>query len=136
MSIHRLFVKIWKTRDIPPDWGLGLIILLSKSYILDKPEEFRPIALGSTCAKFFFSGLANRLHDFFVNNEMIKRAIQKGFIKGVCGCLDHTFSLWETLKHAKHCKRSIVTSWIYLATAYGRFRHTLIQIRVMVVSCS
>ena len=52
--IHKIFVKIWKTRDIPPDWGLALIILLSKSDVLDKPDEFRPIALGSTCAKICF----------------------------------------------------------------------------------
>ena len=58
---------------------------------------------------------------------MIKTAIQKGFVQGVCGCLDHTFSLWETLKHAKKCKRSIVTSWIDLANAYGSVRHNLIQ---------
>ena len=125
--IHKIFVKIWKSRDIPSDWGLGLIILLSKSDILDNPAEFRPIALGSTLAKIFFSGLSNRLHDYFVNNNMIKRNIQKGFIRQVCGCLDHTFSLWETLKHAKNSKRSIVTAWIDLANAYGSVRHNLIQ---------
>ena len=125
--LHKIFVKIWKTKDIPSPWGLALIILLAKSDIFNKPEEFRPIALGSCAAKIFFSGLSNRVHDFFVLNEFIKRMIQKGFLRGVCGCIDHTFSLWEALKHAMRCKRSIVTSWIDLRNAYGSVRHNLIQ---------
>ncbi|MCP4502646.1 MAG: hypothetical protein GY822_22080, partial [Deltaproteobacteria bacterium] len=105
----------------------AIMILLGKSDISYLPSEFRPIALGSTCGKIFFTGLFNRLHDYFINNNYIQRNIQKGFMKWVCGCLDHTFSLWETLKHAKHNKRSIVTSWIDLKNAYGSVSHNLIQ---------
>ena len=67
------------------------------------------------------------MHDYFVDNEYIRRETQKGFIKGVPGCLDHTFSLWETLLNVKTHKRSIVSSWIDLANAYGSVRHNLIQ---------
>ena len=64
---------------------------------------------------------------FFVFYDFIQRMIQKGFIKGVCGCIDHTFSLWEALKHALRCKRSLCTSWIDLRNAYGSVRHNMIQ---------
>ncbi len=125
--IHTIFKRIWKSRDIPTDWGIALLILISKSGELHNPAEFRPIALGPSCAKIFFSCFANRLHDFFINNNIIRRDIQKGFIQRVCGCLDHTFSLWESLRHAKRNKRSIVTSFIDLKNAYGSVRHNLIQ---------
>ena len=78
-------IKIWKTKDVPTNWGLAFILLLSKSDILNLPSEFRPIAIGSTGGKLFFSGVANRTHDYFVDNEYIRRETQKGFINGVPG---------------------------------------------------
>ena len=68
-----------------------------------------------------------RFHDFFTQNNYIKREIQKGFMRFVPGCLDHTFAQWESFKNAKTAKRSIVSSWIDLRNAYGSVPHNLIQ---------
>ena len=62
-----------------------------------------------------------------VGNGYIDRSVQKGFLSGVPGCVDHSFTLWEALKRAKTSRTQIVTTWIDLANAYGSVRHNLIQ---------
>ena len=62
-----------------------------------------------------------------IQNHYITRDLQKGFLFGVPGCLEHSFTLMEALTEAKECHRQIVVSWIDLANAYGSVRHNLIQ---------
>ena len=64
-----------------------------------------------------------------LDNGNISRHIQKCFLTGIAGCLEHTFVLMEALelKDAKESARQIVVSWIDLANAYGSVRHNLIQ---------
>jgi hypothetical protein len=125
--LHKLSWRIWKTKSVPDDWAVAFIILLAKSGKLDVASEFRPIAIGSTAGKIFFSVLSDRLQRFLVDNDYIKRSVQKGFLSGVPGCIDHAFALAEALKDAKREKRALVTTWIDLANAYGSVRHNLIQ---------
>ena len=61
-----------------------------------------------------------------MKNKFISN-IQKGFLFGVPGCIEHSFSLWEALRDAKDGKRAIVLSWLDLANAYGSVMHNLIQ---------
>ena len=62
-----------------------------------------------------------------VRNDYIPRIVQKGFLSGVSGCVEHSFMLFEALKEAKDEQRQIVVAWIDLANAYGSVRHNLIQ---------
>jgi len=77
--------------------------------------------------KIFFSILSDRLQAYMLQNGYIIREIQKGFLTGVAGCLEHAFALYEALREAKEHTRQIVTCWIDLANAYGSVRHNLIQ---------
>lgn len=125
--LHKIITKIYKSQDIPEDWALAYVVLLQKSEDLSKPEEFRPIAITNTVGKIFFSILSCRLQKYMVKNRFIKSNIQKGFLFGVPGCVEHAFTLVEALRNAKMEKRAIVVSWIDLANAYGSVRHNLIQ---------
>ena len=125
--LHKIFLKIWKTGEVPADWAVAYIALLAKSADLTSPAEFRPIAVTNTSGKIFFSIVSDRLQFYLVDNEYIKRRIQKGFLAGVAGCVEHTFGLWEALRNAKENQRAFVTTWIDLANAYGSVRHNLIQ---------
>ena len=89
--------------------------------------EFRPIAITSTVGKIFFSVVAKRLQLFMIKNNFISRGIQKGFLAGVPGCIEHTFALFEALRDAKTYHRQLVITWLDLANAYGSVRHNLIQ---------
>jgi len=125
--VVKLGRKIWKKKDIPADWARAYIILLAKSEDLKSLSEFRPIAITSTVGKIFFSVISDRLQFFMIQNHYITRDLQKGFLFGVPGCLEHSFTLMEALREAKECHRQIVVSWIDLANAYGSVRHNLIQ---------
>jgi hypothetical protein len=127
-TAHQIFLKIFRDKDIPRDWAIAFVVLLQKlKDVLDQPSEFRPIAITNTLGKIFFSILSERLQKFLVKNKYIKTSIQKGFLAGVPGCVEHVFSLWEALREAKDEHRAIVISWLDLANAYGSVMHNLIQ---------
>jgi len=127
-TAHQIFLKIFRDKDIPRDWAIAFVVLLQKlKDVLDQPSEFRPIAITNTLGKIFFSIISERLQKFLVKNKYIKTTIQKGFLAGVPGCVEHVFSLWEALREAKDEHRAIVISWLDLANAYGSVMHNLIQ---------
>ena len=126
-TLHKIVKKIWKTKEIPDDWAQAFIILLSKSDVLDDPSEFRPIAITIVSGKIVFSVISDRLQKFLVLNDYISRATQKGFLFGLPGCLEHSFTLYEALRNAKTAGRQIIVAFIDLANAYGSVRHNLIQ---------
>ena len=119
--------KIWRKKDIPADWAQAFIVLLSKSQDLATVSEFRPIAITCTVGKIFFSVVADRLQLFMLKNNFISREIQKGFLAGVPGCIEHTFALFEALRDSKQHYRQLVITWIDLANGYVSVRHNLIQ---------
>jgi len=125
--VQKLGIKIWKSNEIPDDWAMAFIILLSKSNDLSLVSEFRPIAITCTAGKIFFSVLSNRLQVYMLQNKYISREIQKGFLAGMPGCIEHTFALLEALKDAKESHRQLIICWLDLANAFGSVRHNLIQ---------
>lgn len=126
-TLHKIGTRIWNSREVPSDWGEAFIILLAKSEKLDDVSKFRPIALTCTVGKIFLSPIADRIQSFMIKNEYIDRSIQKGFLSGIAGCLEHNFALYEALREAKEHTRQIVVVWLDLANAYGSVRHNLIQ---------
>ena len=125
--VHVIAIKVWTTQDVPESWALAYITLLAKSNILANCAEFRPIAITSVIGKIIFSVLSDNLQKYMFQNDYIDREIQKGFLTGITGCLEHSFAIHEALKEAKIWKTSIVVTWIDLANAYGSVRHKLIQ---------
>ena len=61
-----------------------------------------------------------------LGNGYIDSRVQKGFLEGVAGCVEHTSMQWEMLKHAKSKQRQIVMAWLDLENAYGSVRHMLV----------
>ena len=73
--VHKLGIKIWKSKDIPTDWAMAYVVLLSKSNDLSLVSEFRPIAITCVCGKIFFSVISERLQVFMLRNNYISRDI-------------------------------------------------------------
>ena len=69
----KLGQKIWKSRDIPSDWAMAYIILLSKSNDLHLVSEFRPITITCVAGKIFFSVLSNHLQVFMLKQLHFQR---------------------------------------------------------------
>ena len=110
--LRHIFSRIWKSGEVPSEWGIAFVILLPKSDNLSNLDEFRPIAITNTNGKIFFSVISDRLQRYMISNELIKRQVQKGFLSGVSGCLEHFFSLHEALREANTRKHAIVVSWL------------------------
>jgi hypothetical protein len=128
--LHLLGIKIFGELEVADDWAQAVMALLKKGSLtedLDIVSEFRPITMTACFGKIFLSVVSDRLQVFFVKNSYIPRKIQKGFLSGIAGCVEHSFMLFEAMKEAKEEQRQIVVSWIDLANAYGSVRHNLIQ---------
>lgn len=125
--LHKITEKVWRTKDVPADWAVAYIALLAKTSDLHLPDQFRPIAVGNTDGKIFFTIIADRLQKYMIKNGYIKLKKQKGFLADTAGCVEHSFVLWEALRDAKTNQKCFVTAWLDLANAYGSVRHNLIQ---------
>ena len=60
-------------------------------------------------------------------NSFFDLRLQKGFLPGVAGCLEHSALLLEALRDAGTHQRAICVSWLDLHNAFGSVRHSLIQ---------
>ena len=125
--LARIIQLVWTSGNIPRCWQLAHIILIAKSKKVDQPKEFRPIALLNTAGKVFFSLLNSRLQRFLVDNQYINISVQKGFIAGMPGCIEHIAKLDEILRDAKENKREICVVFLDLENAYGSVKHDLVQ---------
>ena len=125
--LHGILRRVWKKGQIPLSWRIGEAVLIPKEEDRSRPELFRNITLTNVSGKMFFQVLANRLLSYMVQNNYIDQAIQKGFLPGIAGCVEHTQALMETLLDAKQNAREIVVAWLDLANAYGSVAHNLVQ---------
>ena len=125
--LYKLLKEIWINRKIPLSWRLGETILIPKTDDQSDLSNFRPITLTNSAGKIFFTIVARKIQHFMLQNNYIKKSIQKGFQERVAGCLEHTETLTELLKDAKRSGRQIAVVWVDLANAYGSIPHNLIQ---------
>ena len=100
---------------MPLSWRIGEAVLIPKEEDKSRPELFRNITLTNVSEKMFFQVLANRLLSYMLQNDYLDQAIQKGFLPGIAGCVEHTQALMETLLDAKQNAREIVVAWLDLA---------------------
>ena len=101
---------------------------------VDSPDpskigDFRQIALLNVEGKLFWSLVADRLYDYLVvENAFVSPEIQKGSMRRMAGCWEHTAMMWSALKDAKKSKQSLAVLWLDLANAYGSVPHKLIVV--------
>ena len=122
-----LFNTCWETGVVPQAWKDGVIRLIPKAATKENPAvpgHFRPIALTSCIGKVFSSILKHRWLSFMVANRYMDRTVQKAFIPGVPGCIEHSTKLAAALHEAHFKHRSIIVCWLDL---YGSVHHDLIH---------
>ena len=76
------------------------------------------------------SGVARNTLPFssFPIYNYIKRPVQKAFLPGMAGCIEHATMVAEMLKDAKERQRQLCTIWLDLANAYGSVRHSMVYL--------
>ena len=119
-----------RAKSAPLCWRITDGIMIPK---VDDPDsstigDFRQIALLNVEGKIFWGLIANRLYDYLVtNNSFVSPFVQKGSMKKVPGCWEHTAMVWSALKDARKSKTSVAVLWLDLANAYGSVPHKLIE---------
>ena len=127
---RRLFsviTRVWTTCCIPPSCQRATIRLIHKSGSATEPSNFRPIALTNCDGKIFFALVGKAIREHMIRNSFFDLRLEKGFLPGVAGCLEHSSLLMEALRDVRSRKRSICISWLVLRNAFGSVRHSLIQ---------
>ena len=125
----QIMKRAWRDRVIPVSWQRGCIILIPKSSTKDlsDPSEFRPIALLNAEGRLFFTLMEWRLSDYMVSNGYLVSTVQKGFMRDVAGCVEHSETVYRAALDARTHGRDLCMSWIDLANAYGSVKHSLIH---------
>ena len=84
------------------------------------------IALTGNIGKVFHLILAERLTKFLSKNNLIGNTLQKAFLPGINGCIEHNAVLDEIVKDAKHKKKTVHMTFFDLEDAFGSVPHSLI----------
>ena len=126
-KLFLICVEVKRRRKPPPQWSAAFMVMLAKEEDVSRPELFRNIALTNCDGKLFMTTVAADIETFAVANKFIDKSIQKGFLTGVAGCIEHTFATNEAMRDAYENHRQIILIFIDLANAYGSVMHNLIQ---------
>ena len=120
-----LFNKLVAQSTCPEIWRYGVTVLLHKG---GKRElgNYRPITLTPTLGKLFHSIVASWLEPALTSSGIIPTEIQKGFIRGVAGAVEHDLVLDAILAEAKQSKKKLFMVLVDLKNAFGSVPHSRI----------
>ena len=122
------FNKVLESGAHPPSWGESVVKLLNKKGDLKNPSNFRMIALTGCIGKTYHLILAERLTTFLTSNKFIDPTLQKAFLPGINGCIEHNLVMEEIIKDAKYNKKTCHITFFDLEDAFGSVPHKLIDL--------
>ena len=77
--------------------------------------------------KLFHKIIASRLESYCLSNIIINTSIQKGFLHGINGVMEHIFCVNSIISHAKENGLPLAMTFIDLKNAFGSVPHDLIR---------
>ena len=124
--LAQLFNKIIAQQICPEFWRYGVTTLLHKGGARDL-SNYRPITLTATISKLFHSIVAAWLEKALTANNVIQTSIQKGFLLGISGAIEHDLVLDETLAEARRHHKNFFMVLVDLKNAFGSAPHSRIK---------
>ena len=121
------FNKVFMSGAHPPSWGESVVKLIHKKDATSLPSNFCMIALSGCIGKTYHLLLAERLTTFLTANKLVDPTLQKAFLPGINGCIEHNIVMDEIIKDAKHDIKTCHITFFDLEDAFGRVSHTLID---------
>ena len=84
------------------------------------------LAMTSCLVKPYHEMKAKRMSSFMVENKYIDTSLQKVYLEGINGSIEHIQELQQIMQDAK--TKTVRVSWLDLADAFGSVSHELIPI--------
>ncbi len=123
--LAQLFNKLVGQQTCPEVWRYGTTVLLHKGGNKEL-SNYRPITLTPTIAKLFHSIVAAWLEPALISSGVISTDIQKGFIMGVSGAVEHDLVLDALLSEAQRSRKKLSMVLVDLKNAFGSVPHSRI----------
>ena len=117
--LAHLFSLVAQQGKVPETWRHSITVLLHKKGPMDNLSNFRPISLTPTISKLFHALIATRIEKQLLASKALDTTVQKGFLTGISGCVEHDLVLDTVLSEAKKARRSIAISLLDLKNAFG-----------------
>ena len=73
--------------------------------------------------------------DFMVKNKYLDPTIQKAYLNGINGCIEHVSVMQEIIADAKYSKNDLDVTWFDLEDAFGSVQHELIEYSLKFRKC-
>ena len=89
-------------------------------------KNLRPIAMTSVIPKLFHKILAKRLESYLLQNGIVNPSIQKGFLTGINGTAEHSFTTTAIINNAIQHGCPLTITFLDLQNAFGSVAHPLI----------
>ena len=86
------------------------------------------IALSGCIGKTYHLLLAGRLKKYLTVNKFVDASLQKAFLPGINGCIEHNIVMDEIIKDAKQRKKTCYVTFLDLEDAFGCVPHSLIDL--------
>ena len=124
-ALAAIFSRIINQQICPEVWRYGVTVLLHKGG--EKTlDNYRPITLTPTISKIFHSIVAAWLERALTQTNTIRTTIQKGFLMGISGAIEHDLVLDAALQEASKTRKSLSMMLIDLKNAFGSVPHSRI----------
>ena len=117
--LAHLFSLVAAQSQVPIVWRNSVTVLLHKKGPLEDLSNFRPISLTPTISKLFHSLIAQRIESQLLESHVLDTTVQKGFLTGISGCVEHDLVLDQLLHDTKSARGSIAISLLDLKNAFG-----------------
>lgn len=126
VRLWKILKVFWQRGKVAPQWRSAEGIWIPKEENASTIEQFRIIALLCVKGKIFFKIVSQRLMEFLLKNGYIDTSVQKGGVRGVPGCLEHT-GVVSQRREAKETRGDFAVLWLDLTNAYGSIPHKLVK---------
>ena len=83
--------------------------------------------MSSVIPKLYHKILTKRLETYLLKNDIIDPSIQKGFLTGINGTIEHTFTTTAIIDNAIQHGNPLAVTFLDLQNAFGSVAHTLIK---------
>ena len=87
--------------------------------------NFFMIALTGCIGKTYHLLLNAKLTDYLVKNNFVDSTMQKAFLPGINGCIEHNAALEEIIKDARNKNLTVHMTFFDLEDAFGSVPHSL-----------